>query len=185
MPGEERPEKTEKQVVIGMICSFELTNLDLSRTVSLACNARAYSSGSPSIFARGSLTDSSGIVWQLGTLRGLSIVAGGYDENPTKICSILRNGEQSGSVSDYSHRRGYWYGDFTTLGPGKSTRATFYVSCLNENNTMRGDGSVPASFALETELVMGVHDAATTGDVESIPWTLENLVIDQVNITGN
>jgi len=184
MPGEERQPKAE-QVVIGMACSFELSNLDLSKTISLACNARAYSSGSLTLYSRGSLTDSSGVLWQLGTLRGLSIVAGGYDENPGRICSIIRHGQQTDNVSDFRHRTGYWYGDFTTIAPGKSTRVTLYFSCLNENNTMRGDGSLPTSFSLETELVMGIHDEDQAKDVSRIPWTLENLVIDKVNVADN
>ena len=185
IPGSERPERAEPTVVIGMACSCELVNTDRSKAISVACNGRAFSSGSLAVYPRGSLTDSAGIVWQLGTLRGLSIVAGGYDENPVRICSLIRYVVPTDNVSEYNHRTGYWYGDFTTIPPGKSIRVTLYFSCLNANNTMRGDGTVPVAFSLETELVMGTHEAEGTIDARRIPWSLENLVIDRVNVQGD
>jgi hypothetical protein len=185
MPGEEEVEKKQNQVVVAMACSFELANLDRSNTVSLACNGRSFSSGSLKFSPRGSLTDFSGVVWNLGTIRGLSTVTGGYDENPGNICYVLRNGKQTDNVSDYFHRKGYWYGSFTTIAPGQKKRVTLYFSCLNDNNTMRGAGTVPSTFSLETELVMGIHDATASDDVKQIEWKLENLVIDQVITQGN
>jgi len=190
MPGDES-KKQEKQVVIGITCAFEFVNLDLAKAVSLACNAKAVQGERNNYITKGTLTDSNGNLWQLYGTKGVPIIACGCEESTSRIVSLLRTGEsdlnsahgfaERGYLNTAQYGRNVWTGDFVTIDPGKSIRVTLTYTCVAENGQMRGDGSLPSSFAFETELIVGVHDA-TVNDVKRIPWKLKNLVIDRVNV---
>jgi hypothetical protein len=190
VPGNE-PRREEKQVVIGMTCAFEFANLDLAKSLSLACNAKAIQGERSQYVTKGTLTDSNGNIWQLYGTKGVPIIACGCEESMSRIITLLKTGEndlnsahgfaEGGYVNTTQYGRNVWTGDFVTIDPGKNIRISLTYTCVDERGLMRGDGSIPSFFALETEMIIGLHDA-TVSDVKRIPWKLENLVIDRVNV---
>lgn len=176
----------------GIRCSFEFSNLATQTPLFVALNASEPKRGSLCSdydigrYLRTTLVDDRGVQWVLPNsgVTGLGMVGVGKKEggcadayNPTEIATLLPRFDDTGSNVARSRAGEYRYvfGSVTTLSPGQSRTATM---TFMEDSSRDPSPSLPKTFQLQCELVLGVGSNVTTRR----SYALENITLDQISM---
>ncbi len=179
LKGKSGDNRQPDDLIRGVVCSFEFTNLDLQKTLKIAHNAEAVFS--PNRYVRRSkLSDSAGHEWKLSETTGLPLVACGSGGDPTSIVQLILSDKHT--TPDHLFGRGpeypiVWGGDFVSIEPGKTSRVSMTFYDLNEDCQRTDYGAKSIDFfQLESELVIGVTEPGN----KIATYRLEALVFDKI-----
>ena len=143
-------------ITMGVVCSFEFTNLDLQKNLKVANNTLAVPRGNAKVLCS-KVTDSDGHEWILHEATGLAAVISGDSASIVKLIESGQYETHENPLQGWGTvNKGIWGGDFSTITPGKSLRVSMTFDHRNE----QGDENIGVAkafdfFQLESELVIG------------------------------
>jgi hypothetical protein len=171
-----------KDLIIGVVCSFDLTNRDLKQTLKVAHNSEAIVN-EPLFIHRSKLTDSAGHVWRLAETAGLPLVSCGVKGDPGSIIQLIKTGEftTQQALRQYTNR-GFenttgWGGDFLVIPPGATKRISLtFKDIADDGRATRHGTNTFEKFQLDTELVIGAFEEGR----KDVDYCLEGIVLDRI-----
>lgn len=148
----------------GVVCSFQLTNPDLQKTLRVAQNVENRGSGGDRLNSK--ITDYAGAEFGLRDVTGLPTVTSSY---PADIARIIATGKQVKENENVHNNPSVWRGGFGSIDPGQSIRVS--MEFRSDDHSELND-----TFQFQSELVVGVCEPGT----EQCRWKLETLMFDKV-----